>query len=537
MENNCYIGVDVGTGSVRAALVCHNGEICRTSTKDIKTWNPKRDFYEQSSNDIWKCCCEAIKEVSKGVDAALIKGIGFDATCSLVVIGEDDGPLTVSPTGEKEQNIILWMDHRAKAEAEFINRNNPEVLKYTGGSISLEMQTPKLMWLKKNANETWKKAKYYFDLADYLTWKATGDDSRSLGTVVYKWTYINGPEEKKGWSRDYFSLINLEELLENDAKKIGNHIRPLGENCGNGLTETSACEMGLQPGTPVATGLIDAHAGALGLLGSYAPNISADLESRIVLICGTSTCHMIVSKYPVFVTGVWGPYCSALIPGMWLNEAGQSATGKLIDYVILTHPAASTIEKKTGGKTHIQKYLNDLLKKMAAAKRLDSVSRLTSRLHVWPDFHGNRSPLADPTLLGMMSGLSLACDEEDLALKYLSVMQSLVTRGFDKLETVLIYGGLSKNQIFVQSHADILGVPVLRPKAREPVLLGAAMVGSIAAGGYGTIEEAMYCMAGESEVYQPNRDDEMYHSKKYEVFLKMVEDQRSYDTAMAGFTS
>lgn len=81
-------------------------------------------------------------------------------------------------SGNNERNIILWLDHRASKEAEFINRNKPQVLKYVGGTISLEMQTPKLMWLKENLPETWKKAKYFFDLPDFLTWKATGDNSR-----------------------------------------------------------------------------------------------------------------------------------------------------------------------------------------------------------------------------------------------------------------------------------------------------------------------------------------------------------------------
>lgn len=86
--------------------------------------------------------------------------------------------MKLNVSGEKDQNVILWMDHRAKAQAEFINSHHPDVLKYTGGTISLEMQTPKLMWLKENVKDTWGKAKYFFDLVDFLTWKATGDDSR-----------------------------------------------------------------------------------------------------------------------------------------------------------------------------------------------------------------------------------------------------------------------------------------------------------------------------------------------------------------------
>lgn len=81
--------------------------------------------------------------------------------------------------GKNSQNIILWMDHRASKEAEKINQLKHSVLKYVGGKISLEMETPKLCWLKGNLYEKcWIKAGYFFDLPDFLTWKATGDDTR-----------------------------------------------------------------------------------------------------------------------------------------------------------------------------------------------------------------------------------------------------------------------------------------------------------------------------------------------------------------------
>lgn len=109
---------------------------------------------------------------------------------------------------------------------------------------------------------------------------------------------------------------------------------------------------------------------------------------------------MAVSLGPVFAEGVWGPYWSAMVPGMWLNEGGQSATGKLLDHIIESHPAYRDICVTLGDK-HIHAYLNELLVRVSEKLTLP-VERLTSELHVWPDFHGNRSPLADPTLKGMV---------------------------------------------------------------------------------------------------------------------------------------
>lgn len=144
----------------------------------------------------------------------------------------------------------------------------------------------------------------------------------------------------------------------------------------------------------------------------------------LALICGTSTCHMIVNENKIFVQGVWGPYYSAMVPSFWLNEGGQSATGKLLDHVIDTHPATPGILKSLAGNKwvswkdidamrellyilspnfrHIQQYLSELLNVMTEQKNLQNVSYLTKDIHVWPDFHGNRSPLADPTLKGMV---------------------------------------------------------------------------------------------------------------------------------------
>lgn len=254
--------------------------------------------------------------------------------------------MTVSTTGKPEQNIILWMDHRAKSEADFINKTNHSVLKYVGGKVSLEMETPKLLWLKKNLPTTWKHMGYAFDLPDYLTWKATGSNSRSLCSVVCKWNYEVCSDGKLSWNENFLNQIQLDDLIEKDFEKIGKLVLPPGYTCGNGLTEESAADLGLLPGTPVGTSIIDAHAGGLGMLGCQAEGIESSFDSRLSLICGTSTCHMAINKHQVFSNGIWGPYFGAMLPDFWLNEAGQSASGALIDYIIKNHPATSVIKEK-----------------------------------------------------------------------------------------------------------------------------------------------------------------------------------------------
>ena len=177
-----FIGVDVGTGSARAGVFDLNGRMVGQATRAIEIYRPQADFVEQSSDNIWQAVCNAVRDAinQSDINPIQVKGLGFDAPCSLVVLDKEGKPLTISPSGRSEQNIIVWMDHRAITQAERINAMHHRVLDYVGGIISPEMQTPKLLWLKQHMPNTWANAGYYFDLPDFLTWRATGDDTRSL---------------------------------------------------------------------------------------------------------------------------------------------------------------------------------------------------------------------------------------------------------------------------------------------------------------------------------------------------------------------
>jgi len=351
-------------------------------------------------------------------------------------------------------------------------------------------------------------------------------------------------EKGHGWNRKFWTDIGLEEVLANDARMLGNVVQYAGQPCGNGLQESAAKELGLKPKTAVATSLIDAHCGALGLLGCKT-EIEQHIEpvtSRLSLICGTSTCHMVMSQMPYFIPGVWGPLYSALLPKLWLNEGGQSATGKLMDHIIDSHPASKSIINRLNNERHLQEELNTILAQIQSEKKLESMAQLTMDLHIWPDFHGNRSPLADPTLKGMISGLTLSTSEEDLALLYFATIQGLsygtrhiietMMKSGHSIKTILICGGLSKNPVFVQTQSDVTGLPVICPNEPESVLLGGAILGATAAGDFPSILEAMKAMGGTGRVIEPRANDKSFHDKKYAVFLKMVEHQQDYQILM-----
>lgn len=544
IENGYFIGVDVGTQSVRAGLITPQGAVVSTASQPIRTYNPSPDIYEQSSDNIWAHCISVVREVIRGIDAASVLGIGFDATCSLVAVDKKLKPLCVNKTGDPEQNIILWMDHRAVKEAEFINSLSHRVLDYVGGKISPEMEPPKLLWLKKNIPQMWENVGYFFDLPDFLTWKATDSLTRSLCSAVCKWTYQAGTEDFKGWQDDFWMSIGLDDLVGEHYVKIGTEVIAPGEPCGDGLSHSAAREMGLLPGTPVSSSIIDAHAGGLGVL--LCNDGSTDnIEERMALICGTSTCHMKVNRNPIFTPGVWGPYYSAMVPGFWCSEAGQSAAGALLDHIINSHPASVELKQQIANskcQRHITDVLNELAIKHSNEKGLASVSFLTQNFHVYPDFHGNRSPLANSNLKGMICGLTLSSTEEDLVKLYIATMQALacstkhiVNSLLDNGHTIkclLVCGGLAKNSFYVQVHADIIGLPVIVPYTSEPVLVGSAILGASASKYYSSVVDAMSAMSGKGLIVKPDFQNKKYYENKFEAYMKLLKCQQEISRIM-----
>jgi FGGY-family pentulose kinase len=537
------LGVDVGTGSARAGAFTLDGTMLAQAARPIRMWRPQAGFVQQSSDDIWAAISTAVRTVLSELPEAQVMGIGFDATCSLVALDASGRPVSVSPDGAAEQNVVVWMDHRAEAQADRINAGAHDVLRYVGGRVSLEMEVPKLLWLKENLPECWDRAAHFFDLPDFLTWRATGSLTRSLFSTVCKWNY-RGQEGR--WDEGFFRSIGLGELADDGFARIGTQILPVGQAVPGGLSAEAAAELGLPAGIPVGTSAIDAHAGGLGVIGAALDGVAPDtaaLSQRLALVGGTSSCHMAVSPQPIFAPGVWGPYFSAMQPGLWLNEGGQSATGSLVDHVITTHAAYPALADQAlqAGVT-IYQLLNERL--AAMAEGLPFPAMLTEHLHVMPDFHGNRSPRADASLRGMISGLRLSATADDLALLYLATIQAIAygtrhivetlnAQGY-AIDTILACGGGTKNPVFLREHADATHCRIVLPAEPEAILLGAAMLGAVAGGAQAGLAEAMAAMSRAGSILAPTDGAvRRYHEAKYAVFLKMHADQLAYREAMA----
>ncbi len=201
--------------------------------------------------------------------------------------------------------------------------------------MSPEMEIPKLMWLKRHRPDLWQQAGLFLDLADFLTWKATGSAARSRCTLTAKWTYM--AQSNNGWQRDFLASVGLEDLT--DRGGLPDDTVPIGSAVGT-LSAEAAAAFGLDEGIPVGAGMVDAYAGALGVLGSSEGDDDS-LDGQVAIIGGTSSCIIAFAREPRFGRSLWGPYYESVFPEHWLVEAGQSATGGLLNHLLQIHSATA----------------------------------------------------------------------------------------------------------------------------------------------------------------------------------------------------
>jgi D-ribulokinase len=539
-----FIGVDVGTSSARAGVFDETGSLLATARHPIAVWHEAGHVVEQSSSDIWAACAASVRAAmaKTGLPPSSVKGIGFDATCSLVVLDAAAEPLTVSPSGDAQRNVIVWMDHRAIAEAREVNDSHDDVLRYVGGSISPEMEIPKLLWLKRHLPSSYRSAGHFFDLADYLSFRATGSMQRSICTLACKWNFL---AHERRWSASYFERIGLGDLALNDYAKIGSEIVAPGTPLGTGLSASAACDFGLVAGTPVGASLIDAHAGGVGTIGGRDKSGQpVDVCRRLAYIMGTSACIMATTSEARFVPGVWGPYYSGMVPGFWLNEGGQSAAGAAIDHLIKSHPAyIEALAMAHAGGMEILEFLERRI--VSRAKSLGEAALFARDIHVLPEFLGNRSPFADPDSRAVVAGLDLDVDIGSmerlfvaglcgLAYGLADVVDAFRSHGVDS-DLMVISGGAGRSPLVRQIMADTTGLTVAVPETQEPVLLGAAMLGAVGGSAYGSIGAAMASMSAIGRSSEPTvAGIADFHRRKRRVHGLMRTLDRETRDAMRG---
>ena len=553
-----YLGVDVGSESVRAVLIDATGAVVTSHSAPIKVFESDplpSHFAEQSSVDIWHACCGASRgalQAVSGCDAReRVRGMGFASTCSTLFVDDGGEALCISPTGLASHDIIMWKDHRATdqalaAAASCASDASPtRPLGPDPFWLTAERPVPKLLWLREKLSKTASKVHNIMDLSDWLVAKATGGltaHARSLCALTAKFNYNHmddklwtpEPMPANGWPVNAYTSAGLSECVQDGFSNLGSFVQQPGAPVRGGLTSDAAEALGLNPSTPVGASLIDAHAGAIAVLGTGAPGVIEQplvhglFCSRAALICGTSTCLMVTKQD--------GPGCF-VTPRGWLHETGQSAAGDLLHHIVHSHPAYSQLRSSESRDVFDQ--LNDHVRCMGGKEW----PLLASDIHVLPEFRGSRE-LGDDTLRGMVCGLTLDTSLESLVKLYVAGILSLalgikfifenISRSDPSiLPTVLVAcGGVAqKNELYMQAHADALGIPVILASEPQAVALGAGMLGAAASGADGGLLAQMHRMASKGQLVQGTGCVD-FMARKYRVYVAMLHDQKNYQQHM-----
>jgi L-ribulokinase len=529
------IGIDFGTESGRAVLVdCEDGRelgtavyAYRNGVIDERLPPPhgdvelEPDWALQDPEDYVRTLQEAVPAMlaETGVDPADVIGVGIDFTsCTMLPTLADGTPLCLLEDLRSQPHawVKLWKHHAAQPEADRINavaaeRGEPWLARY-GGRISSEWFFAKALQILDEAPELYDRADRLIEAADWIVWQLTGVETRNSCTAGYKAMW----SKRDGFPADaYFAALHprLEHVVD---EKMSRRIVPIGSRAG-GLSEEAAAWTGLLPGTPVAVANVDAHVSA--------PAATVTEPGTMVLIMGTSICHILLGEEPAPVDGFCGVVEDGVVPGLFGFEAGQTAVGDIFAWFVEHGVPSEYAEAAAGRSVSAHTVLEE-----EAAKLRPGASGLLA-LDWW---NGNRSILVDADLSGLLVGLTLATKPPEI---YRALIEATAfgTRVIvDALEAagvavagMVACGGLpEKNKLLMQIFADVTGREFAVAASKQAPALGSAMFGAVAAGaaggGYDSIEEASRRMAHlGQERYVPDAGSHRVYNRLHEEYVRL----------------
>ena len=454
-----------------------------------------------------------------GVNVEDVIGIGIDFTaCTMLPTKADGTPLCFLPDWRNNPHswVKLWKHHAAQPEANRLNEIAREsgfnFLDRYGGKISSEWFVPKAWQILDEAPEVYAAADRFIEAADWVIWQLTGVETRNSCTAGYKAIW----SKREDFPPDAFYKA-LDPRLEHFVdQKMTRNIAPIGNKAGE-LTPEAAGWTGLKPGIAVAVANVDAHVSV--------PASTVVEPGRMVIIMGTSNCHMVLADKEKIVPGMCGYVEDGIIPGFFGYEAGQSCVGDHFAWFVENCVPASYQEEahKQGIDIHT------LLERKAALLK-PGESGLVA-LDWW---NGNRSVLVDVDLTGMMLGMTLLTKPEEM---YRALIEAtaygtrVIVDDFNKngvpVTEIIGTGGLpDKNHLLMQIYADVTGMDVKVSAAKQTPAVGSAMFAAVAAGqaagGYDNIYDAARNMARlRDEVYHPNPAAHAIYNRLFAEYLQL----------------
>ena len=421
---------------------------------------------------------------------------------------------------------MLWLDHRATPEAEAITAAGHPVLDHAGGALSPEMQLPKLLWLKRHLPATWSRAALAFDLADFLAWAATGNPARSQCTLACKWGYL--AHEPAGWPHGLPRPHRPRRPPRPHRPARDRH--PRRHRPRPAHARKPPRDLGLTPATRVATGLIDAHAGALGVLGHLAG--AADLERHLALIGGTSSCLMALAAAPRPIPGIWGPLPRRRPPRP-LAQRGRPVRLRRAPRPP-PPPARPRAHPREPRPRHCPR------RRAPRARPRTSPPASTS----CPTSTAAARPTPDPHALGVVSGLPLDASFDalcrlywrtcvGLALGLRAILDHLAAHGVP-VDTLHVAGGHTRHPLLIELYPDATGCPIVEPAAPDAVLLGTAMAAAAAAGLHPSLAAAARAMGQGGTLRTPDPASAARVERDWRAFRAMQRHRAEIDALTRG---
>jgi L-ribulokinase len=527
------IGVDYGTQSGRALLVeIETGKEVATAVKEythgvMDEYLPdgitalRPDWALQHPEDYLEVFRVTIPEVLKkaNVSAEDVIGIGIDFTaCTMLPIDSAGTPLCFKEKFKQDPHsyVKLWKHHAAQEEANRINeiaeQRGETFLKRYGGKISSEWMIPKIWQILNEAPAIYEAASHMVEATDWVINQLTGGSlKRNSCTAGYKALW----HKQEGYpSREFFKALDprLENVVE---EKLSGEIVPIGAKAGE-LSFEAARLIGLNPGTAVAIANVDAHVSI--------PAVGITDAGKLLMIMGTSTCHILLGEEEKVVPGMCGVVEDGVLPGFLGYEAGQSCVGDHFEWFTQNGvPKSYYLEAEKNG-VDIHQYLTEQASHLQAGE---------SGLIALDWWNGNRSTLVDADLTGVLLGATLLTKPEEI---YRALIEAtaygtrMIVETYRKngvpIHEVYAAGGIAeKNRLMMQIYSDVLKMEIHISASPQTPALGSAMFGAVAAGrekgGYESITEAAKTMAKvKEETYKPNAKnavvyDQLYH--EYEL--------------------
>ena len=360
--------------------------------------------------------------------------------------------------------------------------------------------------------EVYNAADRFIEGGDWVVQYLCGKEVRSSCMAGYKGMW----DREAGFPSP--ELLNRlhPRLGEIVGTKLSPEISPLGSRAGE-LRAEVAQELGLKAGTAVGVAIIDAHAAV--------PGSSVTEPGKMVMVMGTSTCHMLLAEKKNYVDGMCGCVMDGILPGYYGYEAGQPATGDIFAWFV---------ENCVSCNIHAQAQADGVSVHQLLEQRASQLRPGQSGLLALDWWNGNRSVLVDAELSGLMLGMTLTTKAEEI---YLALIEATafgtkkIIHAFEEagiaIRELYACGGLpQRNRLLMQVYSDVTGLPIFVAASSQPSALGAAILGAVAAGkragGYDSPQEAAQRMARlDEKPYSPRKDYHEMYKILFDEYVKL----------------